>query len=228
MPTTCSIAPRIARWRCMPPGARSPPPTVAHSSTEQAGRSPRRSGTAASTWWRRWWLRPAQSSTCTRRSSRPKPCRDSRARVAEVVPVADARVFPVSGGSEANESAIKLARAYHLARGEDRHVVLARHGSYHGNSRGALDASAPRVGDGRLRTVARPDRARPARQPVPRRAHRRRARRRDRPGDPRHRAERVAAFIAEPVSGATLGAVVPPDDYWPEVADVLRGATVCC
>ena len=33
---------------------------------------------------------------------------------------------------------------------------------------------------------------------------------------------RVAAFIAEPVSGATLGAVVPPDDYWPEVAAVLE------
>ncbi len=49
-------------------------------------------------------------------------------RVAEVVPLSDARVFPVSGGSEANESAIKLARAYHLARGEDRHVILARTG----------------------------------------------------------------------------------------------------
>src|SRR5690606_34292345 len=34
--------------------------------------------------------------------------------------------------------------------------------------------------------------------------------------------ERVAAFIAEPVSGATLAAVVPPDDYWPAVAEVCR------
>ncbi|MEO6570304.1 MAG: aminotransferase class III-fold pyridoxal phosphate-dependent enzyme, partial [Ilumatobacteraceae bacterium] len=33
-------------------------------------------------------------------------------------------------------------------------------------------------------------------------------------------AGRVAAFVAEPVSGATLGAVVPPDDYWPAVAAV--------
>jgi hypothetical protein len=30
----------------------------------------------------------------------------------------------------------------------------------------------------------------------------------------------VAAFVAESVGGATLGAVVPPDDYWPAVADV--------
>ena len=64
------------------------------------------------------------------------------AHVAEVVPMRAARVFPVSGGSEANETAIKLARAYHLAHGEtERHVILARLGAYHGNTRGALDAS---------------------------------------------------------------------------------------
>jgi adenosylmethionine-8-amino-7-oxononanoate aminotransferase len=34
--------------------------------------------------------------------------------------------------------------------------------------------------------------------------------------------ETVAAFIAEPVGGATLGAAVPPDDYWPAVAEVCR------
>ena len=45
--------------------------------------------------------------------------------LAPVVPVDDVRVFPVSGGSEANETALKLARSYHLARGEDRHLVVA-------------------------------------------------------------------------------------------------------
>src|SRR5947208_8243590 len=53
-----------------------------------------------------------------------------------------ARIYPVSGGSEAVETALKLARAYHVARGrESRHKVIARSGSYHGNTRGALDAS---------------------------------------------------------------------------------------
>ncbi len=33
---------------------------------------------------------------------------------------------------------------------------------------------------------------------------------------------RVAAFVAEPIVGATLAAAVPPDDYWPAVADVCR------
>jgi adenosylmethionine-8-amino-7-oxononanoate aminotransferase len=32
----------------------------------------------------------------------------------------------------------------------------------------------------------------------------------------------VAAFIAEPVGGATLGAAVPTEDYWPAVAEVCR------
>src|SRR5262249_58172890 len=50
------------------------------------------------------------------------------------------RVYPVSGGSEAVETALKLARAYHLARGDSqRHRVIGRWSSYHGNTRGALD-----------------------------------------------------------------------------------------
>ncbi len=62
--------------------------------------------------------------------------------VATVLPVDDPAIYPVSGGSEAIETALKLARAYHLARGEpDRDVVIARHGSYHGNTLGALDLS---------------------------------------------------------------------------------------
>ncbi len=32
----------------------------------------------------------------------------------------------------------------------------------------------------------------------------------------------VAAFVAEPIVGATLAAVVPPDDYWPAIAEVCR------
>ena len=44
-------------------------------------------------------------------------------------------VMFVSGGSEANESAIKLARQYHLLRGKtDKHIVLSRARSYHGNT----------------------------------------------------------------------------------------------
>lgn len=52
------------------------------------------------------------------------------------------RTLFVSGGSEANESAIKLARQYHVLRGKpDKHIVLSRKRSYHGMTLGALSIS---------------------------------------------------------------------------------------
>ncbi|HEY5647661.1 MAG TPA: aminotransferase class III-fold pyridoxal phosphate-dependent enzyme, partial [Pseudomonadales bacterium] len=33
-------------------------------------------------------------------------------------------------------------------------------------------------------------------------------------------AERVAAFLAEPITGASGGAIVPPDDYWPRIREI--------
>ena len=60
--------------------------------------------------------------------------------VAPLLPLDDPRIYPVSGGSEAVETAIKLARAFHLARGEaSRTRVIGRHASYHGNTLAALD-----------------------------------------------------------------------------------------
>jgi len=151
------------------------------------------------------------------------------AELAEVVPVDDARVYPVSGGSEAIETALKMARAYHLARGEDRHRVIARWGSYHGNTRGALDASGraplrrpylPWLGQA-SHTLAAYEYRCPFPATHPNGCGRRYADAleaaiaRAGPGT-------VAAFVAEPVAGAALGAAVPPDDYWPAVAEVCR------
>ncbi len=57
-------------------------------------------------------------------------------------PEAGARALFVSSGSEAVEAAIKLARQYHLERGEpDRRLIVSRRQSYHGNTLGALAAS---------------------------------------------------------------------------------------
>lgn len=150
--------------------------------------------------------------------------------VAPHLPVDDPAIYPVSGGSEAIESCLKMARSYHLARREpDRTVVLARHGSYHGNSMGALDLSGraplrrpyePWLGRFGHVSAAYPYRAGEAA------AHAlgdvdllvaelETAIADAGPG-------RVAAFVAEPIVGATLGAVSPPDGYWPAVADVCR------
>jgi hypothetical protein len=140
------------------------------------------------------------------------------------------RIYPVSGGSEAVETAIKMARAYHLARGQHGRVgVIARRASYHGNTIGALDAS----GKEPLRKPYTPWLGRFLHAPP---AYEYRC---ENPSHPTgcgdwHAEEltrmieqtgpgRVAAFLAEPVSGATLAAAVPCEDYWPKVVEVCRG-----
>ena len=60
------------------------------------------------------------------------------AEVASLAPGDLNRVFFVSGGSEAVESAWKLARQYHSARGERRWKAIARNVAYHGTTMGAL------------------------------------------------------------------------------------------
>ncbi len=149
--------------------------------------------------------------------------------LAAIVPVDDARAYPVSGGSEGIETALKMARAYHLARGEDRHVIVGRWGSYHGNTRAALDVGGrdplrrpylPWLGQA-CRTLAAYEYRCPFSDTHPHDCGARYAEALERTiveAGPRT----VAAFVAEPVAGAALGAAVPPDDYWPGVAEVCR------
>jgi adenosylmethionine-8-amino-7-oxononanoate aminotransferase len=149
--------------------------------------------------------------------------------VAEVLPLDDARIYPVSGGSEAVETAVKLARAYHLAKGQAGRVnVIARRSSYHGNTLGALDLS----GKEPLRKPYTPWLGRFLHAPA---AYEYRC---ENPSHPdgcgawhaaelqrmieSHGPDTVAAFVAEPVGGATLGAAVPSDDYWPAIVEVCR------
>jgi adenosylmethionine-8-amino-7-oxononanoate aminotransferase len=149
--------------------------------------------------------------------------------VSSVLPVDDARIYPVSGGSEAVETALKLARTYHLARGDhQRHKVVARAGSYHGNTRGALDASGREL----LRRPYEPWLGQTVRVPAvyeyrcplschPASCGKEHARVLEETFE-REGPETVACFLAEPVSGAALGAAVPPPDYWSVVEDVCR------
>src|SRR2546423_7906421 len=63
-------------------------------------------------------------------------------RIAQLAPANLNRVFFTSGGSEAVESAWKLAKAYHATHGEDaRHKLISRKLAYHGTSMGALSAT---------------------------------------------------------------------------------------
>jgi adenosylmethionine-8-amino-7-oxononanoate aminotransferase len=159
-----------------------------------------------------------------------EPLERYAAALAPHLPLDDPAIYPVAGGSEAMESALKLARAYHLARGEsERWIVFARWGSYHGNTLGALDLSGRKplrrpyeawLGRFRHVSAAYPYRAgEPGANAL---------------GDPAELADEldraidaaepgtVAAFVAEPIVGAALAAAVPPDGYWPAIAEVCR------
>ena len=60
-------------------------------------------------------------------------------RLISLAPEGLDRVYVVAGGSEAMESALKLARQYYLEKGEpQRRHIIARRQSYHGNTLGAL------------------------------------------------------------------------------------------
>jgi hypothetical protein len=147
--------------------------------------------------------------------------------LAEVISLPDPRFFFLSSGSEAVETAIKLARQVQVERGRNgRHLIISRQQSYHGTTLGALAVA----GKPKMRRPFRPLLVDGPHIPPPycyrcpfNLSH---------PGCDLRCADaldaeiervgspNVAAFIAEPVSGATLGAVVPPPGYWPRVREI--------
>ncbi|MBU0702798.1 MAG: aminotransferase class III-fold pyridoxal phosphate-dependent enzyme, partial [Chloroflexi bacterium] len=156
-----------------------------------------------------------------------RPMEDYAEALAEVVPLPGARFFPLSSGSEAVETAIKLARQVQVERGQaGRYLIISRWQSYHGTTLGALAVA----GKPKMRRLFQP--MLPEMPHIPPSycyrcpyglAH---------PGCGIRCAEalaveikqagkeNVAAFIAESVSGATLGAVAPPPEYWPRIRQI--------
>jgi adenosylmethionine-8-amino-7-oxononanoate aminotransferase len=135
----------------------------------------------------------------------------------------------VSGGSEAIEAAIKLARQYFVERGEpQRQHFIARRQSYHGNTLGALAAG----GNAWRRALYAPLLSSAFSHVTPAFAyHDKRDDESERDFVARLAAEleaefqrlgpdTVAAFIAEPVVGATAGAVTAPEGYFRAVRDI--------
>src|SRR5258707_3106956 len=143
-------------------------------------------------------------------------------------------VYFTCGGSESIETALKLARQYQIEIGEPRrYQVISRQQSYHGSTLGALAVS----GNRKRREIYLPM--------VKKFAH---------VGIPycyrckfdctdscyscgqQYAAELeeaineaqggAAAFVFEPVSGATLGAVTPPPGYLEKVAEICRAQGV--
>jgi adenosylmethionine-8-amino-7-oxononanoate aminotransferase len=141
------------------------------------------------------------------------------------------KVWFCSGGSEAVESALKLARSFHLESGRPgRRIVVSRLQSYHGATLGCLNAGghparrapyeAMLANEGSIyRKIPSaycyrcPWGLRPDSCDVP-------------CADALETAildagpENVSAFIGEPVSGAALGAAVPSPKYWPRIRQI--------
>jgi adenosylmethionine-8-amino-7-oxononanoate aminotransferase len=145
--------------------------------------------------------------------------------VARLAPGDLNRVFFVSGGSEAVESAWKLARQYHAARGERRWKAVSRQVAYHGTTMGALSIN----GIPSLRAPFEPL--------VPEVVHVRNTNRYHRPPEETEEEftalllddldsaiqgagpESVAMVIMEPVQNAG-GAFTPPAGYWQGVREI--------
>ncbi|HZQ93895.1 MAG TPA: aspartate aminotransferase family protein [Candidatus Sulfotelmatobacter sp.] len=139
-------------------------------------------------------------------------------------------VYFTCGGSESIETALKLARQYQFEVGQSRrYQVLSRSQSYHGATLGALSVS----GNKRRREIYLPMVREFAHIGMPycyrcdfdcadgcRNCGQRYAAELERAIESAN--GQAAAFIFEPVSGATLGAVVPPPGYVPAIAEICR------
>lgn len=156
------------------------------------------------------------------------PQEEVAARLAERFPAENARVYFLSGGSEANETAIKLARQYWLSQGkQDKHIVVSRNQSYHGNTLGALSVSG---NPGRQKIFAPILHDWPKIDPCYAYRHQHddeseqdyaaRAAHSLEKAIADNGADNIAAFIAETVVGATLGAVPPVAGYFKQIREI--------
>ncbi len=157
-----------------------------------------------------------------------EPAEHLAAKLIEHAPTGLDRVYLVSGGSEAMESALKLARQYCLEKGEGaRRHVIARRQSYHGNTLGALA-----TGGNQWRREPFAPLLMETHHIAPCYAYRGQA-----AGESEFDygqrvaneletkiaelgSENVMAFVAEPVVGATAGAVPPVEGYFKRIREI--------
>lgn len=158
---------------------------------------------------------------------RTRPSEDLAAKTVSLMPEGLDRVFFVSGGSEAVESAVKLARQYAITQGEAaRYKVISRFPSYHGSTFGALELT----GYDPLRKPFAPMLREMPKVTAP-------ATYLDRDNLSEEQRglkyaellrdkiiqegpDSVLAFIMEPVGGASTGALVAPDSYYGRIREI--------
>lgn len=144
-------------------------------------------------------------------------------KIAELAPGDLNHVFFAAGGSEANDTNLRLVRTYWAAKGKpDKKVIISRHNAYHGSSVGSasLGGMTHMHAQGGLpipdiHFINQPNWWAEGGDMTPEDFGLARAQELEKAilemGE-----DRVAAFIAEPVQGAG-GVIVAPDTYWPEI-----------
>ena len=149
------------------------------------------------------------------------PAEQLSVELAKITPIENPRFFYLSSGSEVVEGAVKLARQIQQARGKQmRDMTICRSLSYHGMTLGALGVSGrPGLRQPFMGMMVNMPHIRP---PYPYRFEATGRELADRLEETilAYGAETVSAFIAEPISGASLGAVIPPNDYWPRIREI--------
>lgn len=151
------------------------------------------------------------------------------AAVAATAPGDLDQVWFVSGGSEAIESAVKLARQYYVERdgiSTSKHLTIGRWNSYHGSTLGTMAIAGSMA---RRRIFSPLFRESPkvaasycyrcpfnSEYPSCGLLCAKELEQTIKIIGPQY----ITSFIAEPIVGSTVGAIVPPDEYWPMVREI--------
>ena len=146
-------------------------------------------------------------------------------QLTEFAPAGFNKAWTISGGTEAVENAIKLAYQYHVMKGKTRSKILARWGSYHGNSIFVLDAGGMKVRrdfyEPLMKGFDHVSSCLPYRAPEGMSEQEYedsliaefKTQVEKHPGD-------YLCFLAEPIVGAALGAAVPTENYFKRIREI--------
>jgi adenosylmethionine-8-amino-7-oxononanoate aminotransferase len=156
-----------------------------------------------------------------------EPAEDLARMAAERMPEGLDKIFFVSGGSEAVESCIKLARQWAVATGQGtRWKVISRFPSYHGGTLGALAVTGYAALSEPFAPIMREMPKVPAPTAYLDRDNLTMEQRGQKYADmleekiQEEGPESVLAFIMEPIGGASTGALVAPDSYYPRIREI--------
>ncbi len=151
-------------------------------------------------------------------------------KLSDITPGALSKTFFCQGGSEANESSLKLAQAYHVRNGEKgRFKIISRNGSYHGSTYGTMWLGG-HPGFPRTDYQPAPNNLIHVRQPdFYRKNHKTENIEEFTDSCIKeieekilfHGPESISCFLGEPIS-QPLGGVVPHESYWPRVREICN------